>query len=132
MKHISLAAVIWVAAFVAVAAQGAKSVNEGIYTAAQADRGAATFTATCTACHDAARFTGDEFLAGWTGKPLHELFQHMSTTMPEDNPGSLKPQQYADVVAYFLKLNGYPEGKTELESGADGLKAIIFDKKAKK
>ena len=128
MKNISLAAFIWMAAFAAVAAQAPKSVNEGIYTAAQADRGAAVFDKTCTACHDTARFTGDEFLAGWTGKPLHDLFNHMSTTMPEDNPGSLKPQQYADVVAYFLKLNGYPAGKAELESAAAGLKAIKFDK----
>ena len=131
MKNISLAALIWMTAFASVAAQNGTSVNDGIYTAAQADRGAAVFKTTCTACHEPSRFTGDEFLSGWTGKPLHELFQHMSTTMPEDNPGSLKPQQYADVVAYFLKLNGYPAGKTELESAADGLKAIKFDKKAK-
>jgi mono/diheme cytochrome c family protein len=129
MKNIAFAFVLWAAAFAAAAAQGGKSVNEGIYTAAQADRGAEIFKTSCTACHEAARFTGDEFLAGWTGKPLHELFEHMSTTMPEDNPGSLKPQQYVDVVAYFLRLNGYPAGKTELESAAEGLKAIRFDKK---
>jgi mono/diheme cytochrome c family protein len=132
MKNISLAALIWMAAFVSVAAQNGKSVNDGIYSAAQADRGAAVFKTTCTACHEESRFTGDEFLNGWTGKPLHELFHHMSTTMPEDNPGSLKPQQYADVVAYFLKLNGYPAGTAELPSAAEGLKAIKFDKKANK
>jgi mono/diheme cytochrome c family protein len=129
MKNISLAAILWCGAFAVAAAQGGKSVNDGIYTAAQADRGAATFKTSCTACHEASRFTGDEFLAGWTGKPLHGLFEHMSATMPEDNPGSLKPQQYADVVAYFLRLNGYPAGKTELPGAADGLKAIAFDKK---
>ena len=131
MKNISIAALLWVVAFAALAAQSSKSVNEGIYTAAQAERGAATFKTSCTACHEPSRFTGDEFLAGWTGKPLHELFQHMSTTMPEDNPGSLKPQQYVDVVAYFLQLNGYPAGKTELQSAAEGLKTIAFDKKKK-
>src|SRR5262245_33075030 len=130
MKRLSLAVGVWVVAVAAVAlpAQSAKSVNEGVYTAAQADRGAAVFKATCTACHDTARFTGDDFLGGWTGKSLHALFDHMSTTMPEDNPGSLKPQQYADVVAYFLKLNGYPAGKAEL-SGPEAIKEIKFDKK---
>jgi polar amino acid transport system substrate-binding protein len=54
----------------------------------------------------------------------------MSTTMPEDNPGSLKPQQYADVVAYFLELNGYPEGKAELDPAA--IKTIKFEKPVKK
>jgi mono/diheme cytochrome c family protein len=127
MKQRVVAGLVWCSALAIVAAQGDKSVNDGIYTAAQADRGATTFKASCTACHETSRFTGDEFLAGWTEKPLHELFAHMSATMPEDNPGSLKPQQYADVVAYFLKLNGYPAGKTELP-GVDELKAIKFDK----
>jgi quinoprotein glucose dehydrogenase len=132
MKNVCFALALGVAAvaFATVSAQSAKSVNEGVYTAAQADRGAAVFKTTCTACHDTARFTGDDFLAGWTGKSLHALFDHVSTTMPEDNPGSLKPQQYADVVAYFLKLNGYPEGKAEL-SGAEAIKGITFDKKSK-
>jgi mono/diheme cytochrome c family protein len=132
MKNISIAAVIWLAAFVGVAGQGAKSVNDGIYTEAQATRGEDLFKNTCTTCHEKSRFIGDEFLSVWTEKPLHELFHHMSTTMPEDNPGTLQPQQYADVVAYFLKLNGYPAGKTELESGAEGLKTIKFDKIKKK
>jgi mono/diheme cytochrome c family protein len=132
MKRLSFAVGAWVVAVtvVALAAQEPKSVNEGVYTAAQADRGAAVFKTSCTACHDTARFTGDEFLAGWTGKSLHALFDQMSTTMPEDNPGSLKPQQYADVVAYFLKLNGYPAGKTEL-TGPEALKTIKLDKKGR-
>jgi cytochrome c5 len=69
MKRLSFAVGAWVVAVtvVALAAQEPKSVNEGVYTAAQADRGAAVFKTSCTACHDTARFTGDEFLAGWTG-----------------------------------------------------------------
>jgi mono/diheme cytochrome c family protein len=130
MKNISIAAVIWVAAFAAVSAQNGKSVNEGVYTAAQADRGEDTFKNTCTACHEKERFTGPDLLDHWTGRSLQELFQHMSTTMPEDNPGSLKPQQYADVVAYFLELNGYPEGKAELDPAA--IKTIKFEKPVKK
>ena len=134
MKTITIAAAVWAATLFTTstfAQAPAKSVNEGVYTEAQADRGAATFKSTCTACHDTARFTGAEFLGGWTGKPLHALFNLMHTTMPEDNPGSLKPQQYADVVAYFLKLNGYPAGKEELKAAADAMKGIAFDKKAK-
>lgn len=142
-----IAATIWAAAFVSVSlfaqnqtpqspkspqtAQSAKSVNEGVYTAAQAERGATTFKTSCTACHDTARFTGKDFLTTWTGKSVHVLYDHIHTTMPEDNPGSLKPQQYADVVAYFLQLNGYPEGKEELQPGPDALKGIKFDNKVK-
>jgi mono/diheme cytochrome c family protein len=108
----------------AVAArQAGKTVNDGVYTAAQAERGEKVFAETCTACHDAERFTGAEFVGNWQGQPLQALFA-MVNTMPEDNPGSLKPEQYADVLAYFLKLNDYPAGKTDLPSGADALKGI--------
>lgn len=128
MKQLLVAGLMWIGAMTVIAAQAGRSVNDGVYTAAQADRGAATFKTTCTACHEESRFTGEEFLTAWTGKPLHELFAQMSQTMPEDNPGTLKPQQYADVVAYFLKLNEYPTGKTELASAVEDLKAITFDK----
>ena len=120
-----------VCAYATAFAQAPTSVNQGVYTVEQADRGAATFKASCTACHETSKFTGPDFLAGWTGKPLHDLFDHVHTTMPEDNPGSLKPQQYADVLAYFLKLNGYPAGKAELTPTAEALKTIKFDKKDK-
>ena len=132
MKTIPLLGFSIVALLLAhVAAQPAKSVNEGVYTATQADRGAAVFKETCTACHEPSRFIGTDFLSVWTGKPLHALFDQMSATMPEDNPGSLKPQQYADIIAYFLKLNDYPAGASELPEGADALKVIAFDKRAK-
>ena len=138
MNKISFAAAVSTLAFVAATAfaqtakstnDAAKSVNDGVYTAAQADRGAAVFKTTCTACHDTARFTGSDFLSAWVGKPLHDLYDVVHTTMPENKPGSLTTQQYADVVAYFLRLNGYPAGKTELPPTPAALKTIKFDKK---
>jgi mono/diheme cytochrome c family protein len=132
MKKIAAAAFLWVGTLVSVAAFAqAKSVNEGVYTAAQADRGAEVFKTTCAACHETSRFTGEEFLPVWVGKSLFELYDVVHTTMPEDKPGSLKPQQYIDVITYFLKLNGYPVGTTELPATDETLKAIQFDKKAK-
>ena len=38
----------------------------------------------------------------------------MSLTMPESSPGSLSPEQYADILAFLLRLNNYPEGEAEL------------------
>ena len=137
MKTIIFATALWAAAFVSVTVSGqvksgnGKSVNEGVYTAAQAARGETAFEASCTACHDTSRFIGKDFLSTWTGKSLHVLFDHVHTTMPEDNPGSLKPQQYADILAFFLKLNEYPEGTEELPSAAEALKEIKFENKVK-
>jgi alcohol dehydrogenase (cytochrome c) len=51
----------------------------------------------------------------------------MRTTMPEDAPGSLPPQQYADVIAYFLKLNGFPEGEVELEANERAMRSVKLE-----
>jgi len=107
------------------AAQPARSVNDGVYTAAQAERGAKVFEKTCTACHDTARFTGAEFTSAWTGLPLKNLFSAVQT-MPEDNPGSLPPQEYADIIAFVLQLNEYPPGDSELEGTAEAM-AVTMD-----
>ena len=104
-----------------------KSVNDGVYSAAQAERGQKVFDAKCTACHDTGRFTGSDFIKSWAGQPIHALFDLVKNTMPEDNPGSLTPQQYADVLSYLLKLNKFPSGESELTSADDALKTIRIE-----
>ena len=106
-----------------------KSTNSGVYTAEQAERGKKLFEAKCTACHDTARFTGDPFLDAWNGKPLKDVWDIASGTMPEDNPGSLQPQEYGDILAYFLHLNAFPTGETELKGEAAAMAAIKIEKK---
>ena len=115
---------------VAVQAQAPqKTTNSGVYTAAQAGRGQKIFEAKCTACHDTARFTGEGFIDPWAGKPLKEVWDIASGTMPEDNPGSLKPQEYGDVIAYFLSLNAFPTGDAELQGNAAAMANITIEKK---
>ena len=106
-----------------------RTTNSGVYTAEQAERGKKLFEAKCTACHDSARFTGDTFLDAWDGKPLKDVWDIASGTMPEDNPGSLKQQEYADILAYFLSLNEYPAGEAELQGNAGAMAAIKVEKK---
>ena len=65
-------------------------------------------------------------MSAWSGKPIVELFKAVQT-MPEDNPGSLSAQQYADVMAYFLSLNKYPSGSDELKGDAEALSSIQFE-----
>lgn len=105
-----------------------KSVTAGVYTAAQADRGETAFRSTCASCHAPNRFTDDLFYTSFAGKPLWEMFDVISETMPEDNPGSLKPQEYADVIAYLLKLNNFPAGQDELPPTKETLSAIRMEK----
>ena len=106
-----------------------KSTNDGVYTKAQGERGQKVFSEKCTACHEPSRFSGEAFHESWDNKPLKELWDVASGTMPEDNPGSLKQQEYADILAYFLSLNAYPPGDAELQGNAAAMAAIKIDKK---
>ena len=108
--------------------QPTKSVKDGVYTAAQAGRGEALFRKNCASCHAPNRFTDDLFYLSFAGKPLFEMYDVISDTMPEDNPGSLKPQEYADVMTYLLKLNKFPEGQEELPPTKEVLVTIKMEK----
>ena len=45
--------------------------------------------------------------------------------MPLDAPGSLKPEHFAALIAYFLQMNEYPAGATALSGEDEALKAIM-------
>jgi polar amino acid transport system substrate-binding protein len=107
---IALVAILWSGLHVS-----AKSVAS--YTLAQAAGGAKLYSAQCSACHGAK-------LQGVTAPALRggsvatkngaEIYAFMSTQMPLTAPGSLKPDQYAALMAFLLKANGHPAGKTAL------------------
>jgi len=109
----------------AVTAQSERSVWDGVYTEDQAVRGQNTFATNCARCHDVADFSSSSpFLQGWEASTVLDLFQLLQKTMPMDNPGSLRPQDYADVIGYFLRANQIPAGKDELDTEAERLKLI--------
>ena len=99
-------------------------VLEGVFTAAQAARGERTFDEVCAGCHDPGEFAGARFRLGWVDRSVGELFDIISTLMPEGDPGSLSPGEYAAVVAYLLQLNGYPAGETPLPANLSALQAL--------
>jgi S-disulfanyl-L-cysteine oxidoreductase SoxD len=104
-----------------VTAQSEKTVWSGIYTAEQATRGKEKAAATCGACHGptltgdiAPTLSGMDFIGHWYDAKLSELVTKVTVTMPADSPGSLKPAEYADVIAYLLQVNGFPAGQETL------------------
>jgi mono/diheme cytochrome c family protein len=111
-----------------VGARQTKNASEGVYTKEQASRGATLYDTSCASCHELGKFKGDEFAKAWTGKPLTDLHTAV-VSMPMDAPGSMKPEEYADILAYFLNLNGYPAGQTELAGTEAAIKAITLDAK---
>ena len=132
IKHVMMGLVIAGSSIgiVTAAAQApTKSTNDGVYTAAQAERGKKTFGDKCTACHEPSRFSGETFHESWDNKALKEIWDVASGTMPEDNPGSLPQQDYGDILAYFLHLNEFPAGESELKGEASAMAAIKIEKK---
>lgn len=99
----------------------AGSLLDGVFTAAQASRGERTFSDVCAACHDTGEFSGGRFRISWVGRPVGELFETISTLMPEADPGSLSPAEYAAIVAYLLQVNNYPAGETDLPTNVRAL-----------
>ena len=128
------AAVVLLAITSSAAGQAApeRTTQAGVYTAAQAARGQDTFAGQCQACHTPADYTSPAFSTAWVGKMLSELFSFVSQNMPKSDPGSLQPGEYAQVVAYLLKLNGMPDGEQELPADSVALKSIRFEVPTKK
>jgi len=75
------------------------------FSAAQATRGEQVFDQTCAACHQPDRFIGPNFVDAWNDRRVNDFYSLVRSTMPVDNPGGLKDQEYLDVVAYLLKAN---------------------------
>lgn len=101
--------------------------SAGVYTAAQAAKGKDTYAGLCQSCHAPATHTGPDFYGKWGGKPLSELYVYIATLMPQTDPGSLTGDEYAQVLAYLLKMNGMPAGPDALPADSVALKTIMFD-----
>lgn len=99
----------------------------GVYTVEQAARGKDVYAGNCRSCHTPASHTGVMFATWWRGKRLSDLFTFVSTQMPKNDPGSLAPEDAADVVAYLLQINAMPPGKVELYPDADSLRRFRIE-----
>lgn len=104
----------------------AKTTKARVYTSAQATRGEALYMSMCVSCHPPATYTGAVFLA-WQGRNLGELLAFLQEKMPKNDPGSLSAKEYADVMAYLLKLNKMPAGRVDLPADAKLLRGINID-----
>jgi S-disulfanyl-L-cysteine oxidoreductase SoxD len=115
----------------------AKTTEEGVYTDAQAARGKIQYSQTCASCHmddlsgsgQALPLAGDSFMQSWEGQTVDDLYEVIHDTMPQDKPGILTPDATVDVIAYILRFNQFPAGKTELPSDPAAMKSIIITTK---
>jgi len=109
-----------------------RTVADGVYTDAQAERGAFAYDGACGNCHraDLGGASGpslkeQRFNQTYAGKDLKTLFTKVATTMPRGAPGSLGENVYLDIVAHLLKENGFGAGSRDLTvDGLDGIRLM--------
>lgn len=106
-------------AIVAAQAPAFRTVWDGAYTDAQADRGALAFNQSCANCHatgeDGTRpVAGDKFWQTFTQRTVADMLGFLKTSMPNNSPGSLPAATYNDLAAFILKANGFPAGAAEV------------------
>ena len=116
------------------AQEGTRSVWDGVYTAAQASRGAALFDKECAQCHGPAgegggmapALVGNAFSANYNGQTVGDLFDRNRTTMPIGKEGQLGALPIADITAFILQENKFPPGVADLPSQSMMLRLIRY------
>src|SRR5262245_5741962 len=96
--------------FAAAGAQPQSTVRQGVYTDAQAQRGAALYKSSCASCHgntlqggSAPPLGSADFVTTWSAEPLSELAGKIRNTMPQGSTVKLTRPQTADLVAFILQ-----------------------------
>jgi len=100
------------------------SLNDGVYNKSQAKSGKKLYKKHCISCHEKGYF--EPVLLTWQGQPAATLFSMMSAAMPESAPGSLAPDEYADIFAYVLKEAGYPASSEALKPTSKKFASVII------
>jgi cytochrome c len=126
-------------------AQSPASVWDAVYSADQSRRGEGLYKRECAPCHGESLegnaqtergqrlermlppLSGDVFKGNWNGRPLSDLFDKIRKTMPQDERGKLTAKDTAEILAYLLKFNEFPAGKTDLPADAGALTEIQFE-----
>jgi mono/diheme cytochrome c family protein len=112
-----------------------RGIWDGVFTAAQAERGrAALLQNGCNGCHGAElqgdrgpSLKGDRFIAAWENGSVNRLFGKIRDTMPPLNAEQVPANTKLDMIAHLLQANGFPAGSAELVADnalLDGLQIV--------
>ena len=100
----------------------AANLPAATYHPAQAEQGEAVFRRSCGICHPTAEFVGQRFVESWNDRRLFDFYALVHSTMPLNDPGSLKDDEYLAVLAYLLKANGAAAGRDSLRPDTTALR----------
>jgi S-disulfanyl-L-cysteine oxidoreductase SoxD len=132
MKRFAISLAVVAVTHLAAAASD-KTIWDGVYTKQQAERGEQAYKRACGYCHrdnlqgdEGPALIGSRFRFQWQDRTLKDLFTTISSTMPDDAPGTLADDAYVDVISFLLQANGAPEGEQELSANTEVLGHIKF------
>ena len=106
-----------------------KTVLDGVYSEAQAERGKAIYEGMCSRCHgdllegvSAPTLSGPQFIDRWREDTMDTIFNFLRAGMPpgrdRDGAAPIADNLYVDMLAHILKTNGYSSGANELTAAA--------------
>jgi len=93
----------------------AANLPPATYAVTQAEHGEAVFKRVCAMCHPSTQFVGQQFVETWNDRRLSDFYTLVRSTMPLNDPGSLKEDEYLGVLAYLLKANNAAAGPDSLK-----------------
>ena len=128
-------------AFTSLPRSEESNIGTIVYSEEQAQKGHDLYEVHCASCHGAALegqgslpLSGATFRARWADDrhSVDDLFYIIRTLMPYGQPATLSKQEYLDIIAYILMVNGYPAGaqplpldpQTNGHKGATALKRL--------
>jgi len=117
----------------ATAAAPGAGLASPTYTSRQADSGKTLYGQQCASCHGAnlddgelgPPLSGQEFSQKWGNHRLVELFDYISARMPSSAPGSLTPEQTAELLAYMLRRNRVEPSAKPVPTDVAALNSIV-------
>jgi mono/diheme cytochrome c family protein len=95
----------------------------GVFTAAQVERGKADFEKSCSNCHvsdlsgsvRAPALRGQRFMQNWQNGSVGVLFTKIRDSMPANYPETVPEEIKLDILTFLLNQNGFPAGAAELK-----------------
>lgn len=112
-----------------------RTTRDRVYSRDQAVRGGRQYGQICARCHDPQQIVpgkkpgpilvGEAFLDQWKDRTIGELSTSIQTTMPSDGSVVLSPEETADLIAYLLQANGFPDGPAVLANDPASRATVI-------
>lgn len=105
------------------------NLKPATYANEQAVRGQQVYQTTCARCHPPGQLDGETFEVGWNERRVFDLYSLLTNTMPQDKPGSLRDDEYIDVIAYLLQRNHVPASSVALRADTASMRDARIDVK---